>query len=132
MKLGGNIAGMVKKNADTIGFALGLFKDGTDAVFSSFNQMAQIHVPDFQLVLSDIMGDLGTPLTAYLAGMLLKGVKLPFIGDVGTPLQKGASGWIGGRIALALLYRSTHASGGSYAPSVKQNFASAPPIGYKY
>jgi len=131
MKIGGNIVGSVKKNAETIGLALGLFKDGIDPVMDSLTNLPQLHAPDWNLVQSDVMGDLKTPATAYLAGLLLEGVNVPLVGNVSKPLKDAAVAWALGRVALALLYRSTHSTGGSYSKNPYQR-NSSPPASYGY
>ena len=132
MKISGNIPNLVKSNSDKIGAALGLFKDGIDPVLDSLSNIPAAHMPDWGLVLSDTLGDLKTPLTAVLVSMLVGDVSLPYVGKVGKALEKAAYAWIMGRVGLSVLYRSTHASGGSYDKNLNLKEMTQTAVGYSY
>ena len=108
-----NITGGIKKHADKLGILAGLFYDGVNPVTNSLMKAARgnIHMPDLDKSVTDVMGSIQIPIGLWLASWLAGDINIPVVGKVGKSLEKAAQGFLVGKIALALLYNSTHSDG---------------------
>lgn len=125
------------KNADKIGALASLFVGAPgfntiDAVVSSLQQISAgvIHAPDMLQLQNWLQYEGKDAILAYLAGILIDDLNVPFIGKYGKVIQKGAFGYGAGTLGIRVLYGMTHSplkgQNIENSPSVRENFNAAP------
>lgn len=104
----------ITKHADKLGYLAGVLASERNAIDNLTETVqrliqGQVHSPN----LVEIRNWVKSPyfesgVIAYIGGLVLEGTKLPIVGNIGKPLQRGAAAYLTAGSLIKLAYSMTH------------------------